>query len=75
MLYSPQPGLCDQCKFPFINNNMNRKSTNTFTLEDLIDDNNMKIKTKKRDDENSRKIDKTLDILSKLIIEVNQIEN
>ncbi|CAI2198773.1 16969_t:CDS:1, partial [Funneliformis geosporum] len=51
------------------------KSTNTFTLEDLIDDNNTEMETKERDDENSGEIDKTLDILSKLTIEINQIEN
>ncbi|CAI2183135.1 1583_t:CDS:1, partial [Funneliformis geosporum] len=112
--YPPQPGLYDQCKLPFINDNGTvficshtyhstcyhrrciyckkfykkgvvknielflkriEKSINTFTLEDLVDDDNTKMEIKERDDENSREIDKTLDILSKLIIEINQIEN
>ncbi|CAI2190057.1 742_t:CDS:2, partial [Funneliformis geosporum] len=62
--YPPQPGLCDQCKLPFIDDN-----------EDLVDDDNTEMKIKERDDENSEEIDKTLDILSKLTIEINQIEN
>ncbi|CAI2195844.1 6602_t:CDS:1, partial [Funneliformis geosporum] len=112
--YSPQPGLCDQCKLPLIDDNGTvficghayhstcyhrrciyckefykkgvvkniesflkriEKSTNTFTLEDLVDDDNTEMETKEKDDENSGEIDKTLDILFKLTIEINQIEN
>ncbi|CAI2195680.1 4625_t:CDS:2, partial [Funneliformis geosporum] len=91
--YPPQPGLCNKCKLPFIDDNgivficgyayhltcYHRRCIycEKFYKKgvDLVDDDNMEMETKGRDDENSGKIDKTPDILSKLTIEINQIEN
>ncbi|CAG8545168.1 17107_t:CDS:2 [Funneliformis caledonium] len=108
-----QPGLCDQYKLSFIDDNsimficdyayhsdyyhgrciyyeefykkgvvknielflkQIEKSADVFTLEDLVNY-NTEIETEDKDEDNSGKIDETLDILSKLTIEINQIES
>ncbi|RIB18016.1 hypothetical protein C2G38_2246035 [Gigaspora rosea] len=73
--YPPQPGLCDSCKLPFVNDN--EKGNDTFTLEDLVDsdddaadDNDVEEET----DNGFEEIDESLEILTKLTNEINQID-
>ncbi|RIB17669.1 hypothetical protein C2G38_2246262 [Gigaspora rosea] len=70
--YPPQPGLCDSCKLPFVNDN--EKGNDTFTLEDLVDsdddaaDNN---DVEEETDNGFEEIDELLEILTKLTNEIN----
>ncbi|CAI2188084.1 14860_t:CDS:2, partial [Funneliformis geosporum] len=91
--YPPQPGLCNQYKLLFIDDNgtvficghANHSTCyhgrciyyEKFYKKGVVKniETFLKNEEKERDNENFRKIDKTLDILSKLTIEINQIEN
>ena len=55
------------------------KSVDTFTLEDLVDNDDMEAEAEAEEEERneggSEEINETLDILSKLTTEINQIGN